>query len=306
MIPQPRAIDVDASRLLKRAADFVSLGKPRVVSMVLLTTAAGFYLGSQGFVNYVLLLPALLGTGLAASGTLALNQYMERDVDALMQRTRQRPLPDGRLQPTEALLYGAFLTLAGLVYLALAVNPLCALVTAATTLTYLFLYTPLKRLSPFCTVVGAVPGALPPVTGWTAARGDVHFEAWILFAILFLWQLPHSLAIARLYREDYARGGIRLLPVVEPDARSTGIQAVANTLALLVVGLLPTAIGMSGGIYFLAALALGLAFLWYAVAFAWMRTIPSARQLLFASLVYLPVLLLAMTLDKVPHGILLP
>ena len=218
MIDGSGVLDADVTRV-RRMLAFAELGKPRVVVMVLITTFVGFYLGSQGLTDYLRLLPTLIGTALAAAGTLALNQYIERDVDAKMQRTRQRPLPDGRLQPYDALAFGVATTLAGLVYLALAVNALSAAVTAFTTVSYLFFYTPLKRHTPLCSIVGAVPGALPPLTGWTAARGAFGVEAWILFAILFLWQLPHSLAIARLYRDDYARAGIRLLPVVEPDCQ---------------------------------------------------------------------------------------
>jgi heme o synthase len=271
---------------------------------VLVTTYVGFYLGSRGTPAYLRLLPTLIGTALAAAGTLALNQYVERDVDARMRRTRLRPLPDGRLLPNDALVFGVVITLAGLSYLTVAVNALTAAVTAATTVSYLFLYTPLKRKTPLCSIVGAVPGALPPVAGWTAACGTFGLEAWILFAILFLWQLPHSLAIAHLYRDDYARAGIRLLPVVEPDAKSTGRQIVTNSLALLVVGLLPTLVGLTGAVYFIAALILGLGFLGYGVAFAFARSAPSARQLMFASLVYLPVLLIVMALDKMPNGVL--
>lgn len=300
MIPQPDALDLAVTRARWRMMDFIELGKPRVVLMVLVTTGAGFYLGSRGMPDLLRLLPTLIGTALAAAGTLALNQFVERDVDAKMERTRRRPLPEGRLQPVEALLFGTAITLAGIAYLALAVNALSGLVTAAISVSYLFLYTPLKRKTPLCSIVGAVPGALPPVTGWVAARNGFGVEAWILFAILFLWQLPHSLAIARLYRDDYARAGIRLLPVVEPDAKSTGRQIVSNCLALLVVGLLPTLVGLAGPLYFLAALVLGCVFLGYGVAFAMARTAPSARQLLLASLLYLPALLVVMALDKVP------
>jgi len=303
--PQPEVLEVDVTRARRRLMDFVELGKPRVVLMVLITTGVGFYLGSRGVVDYLRLLPTLIGTALAASGTLALNQYMERDVDAKMRRTRMRPLPDGRLQPAAALLFGLVLALAGILYLAVAVNLLSSVVTAAISASYLCLYTPLKRKTPLCSIVGAVPGALPPVAGWVAAHDGFGVEAWILFAILFLWQLPHSLAIARLYRDDYASAGIRLLPVVEPDAKSTGRQIVTNCLALLVVGLMPTLVGLAGPIYFVVALVLGITFLGYGVAFSLSRTAPSARQLLFASLLYLPILLAAMALDKVPYGVLL-
>jgi protoheme IX farnesyltransferase len=303
MMPESDVL-VDAAPAGRRVVDFVELGKPRVVAMVLVTTAVGFYLGSQGAPDYLLLLPTLVGTALAAAGTLALNQYIERDVDAKMHRTRNRPLPDGRLHPVDALVFGTIVTLAGLVYLTLAVNLLSGAVTAITTVTYLFLYTPMKLRTPLCSLVGAVPGALPPVTGWAAARGGLGLEACILFAILFLWQLPHSLAIARLYRDDYARAGIKLLPIVHPDGKSTARQIVTNCLALLAVGLLPTLVGLAGPVYFLAALILGLTYLGYGVAFAISRNAPSARQLLLASLLYLPVLLIVMACDKMSYVVL--
>jgi protoheme IX farnesyltransferase len=298
------AADFDIARARRRVLDFIELAKPRLVLMVLLTSATGFYLGSRGTIDMLRLLPALVGTALAAAGTLALNQFAERDVDARMQRTRRRPLPDGRLQAWEGLLFGSVLTVAGLLYLAIAVNTLSCVITALTTLTYLFLYTPLKRYTPLCTIVGAIPGALPPVTGWVAARNALGIEAWVLFSILFLWQLPHSLAIARLYRDDYARGGIKLLPVVEPDTGSTSRQVVVNCTALLAVGLLPTLVGLAGPVYFISALLLGTVFLGYGIAFAAAPGTHSARQLLLASLVYLPALLLVMALDKVSLGLL--
>jgi len=298
MMRDAQAMDAPLARPRVRLLDFVELAKPRVVVMVLITTAVGFYLGSGATTDALLLVPTLIGTALAAAGTLALNQFLERDVDALMERTRRRPLPDGRVFPVEAALFGIVVAAAGIGYLWVAVNALSAAVTAATTLTYLFLYTPLKRYTPFCSIIGAVPGALPPVAGWTAARDSLGIEAGILFSIMFLWQLPHSLAIARLYRDDYARGGIRLLPVVEPDARSTGRQIVINCVALLAVGLLPTAVGLAGPVYFAVAFVFGVIFLGYGIAFARARTAPAARQLLLASLVYLPALLIVMALDK--------
>lgn len=299
MIEQPRAVGAETAGVRRRVMDFVELGKPRLALMVLITTGVGFYLGSNpGDLGG--LLPTLIGTGLAASGALALNQYLEREVDARMNRTQRRPLPDGRLQPREAALFGMLLTIVGLAYLWAAVNWLSAAVTAFTTVSYLFAYTPLKTRTPLCTLVGAVPGALPPVTGWAAARGSLGVEAAVLFAILFLWQLPHSLAIARLYRDDYARGGIRLLPVVHPDTFSTGRQVVNNTGALLVVALLPTVIGLTGRVYFFAAFALSLGFFWFAAKFALRRDESAARRLLLVSLIYLPALLIAMAVDKVP------
>jgi len=284
----------------RRLSDYLALTKPRVVAMVLVTTAVGFHLGSVGSPVFLRLLYTLAGTALAAAGTLALNQYMERDVDARMERTRHRPLPEGRVHPGEALGLGCALLVAGVALLALAVEPLAAVVTAAIAIIYLLLYTPLKRVSSLCSLVGAIPGALPPVAGWAAARGALGLEPWVLFAIMFFWQIPHSLAIARLYREDYARAGIRLLPVVDRDGPSTGTHVVAHCLALVPVGLLPTLIGLAGPAYFLVALAAGLAFLWSGIMLARGRSAADARRLMVASLVYLPVLLGVMALDKLP------
>jgi len=215
MTPPSEVIVVPLARARRRVvADLISLTKPRVVLMILVTTIVGYYVGLAGAPDYARLLHLLIGTALAAGGTLALNMYWERDVDALMQRTRLRPLPDGRLAPLEALLFGAAITLAGLAYLAACVSLRAAAVTGATFVLYLFAYTPLKLRSPLCTLVGAIPGALPPVTGWVAARDELGVGAWVLFGILFLWQLPHTLAIGRLYRDDYARAGVRLLPEI--------------------------------------------------------------------------------------------
>jgi heme o synthase len=282
----------------RRLSDYLTLTKPRVVAMVLVTTAVGFHLGSAGDPGFLRLLYTLAGTALAAGGTLALNQYMERDLDGRMERTRRRPLPEGRVRPGEALVLGCALVIAGVTLLFLAVEPLAAVVTVAIAITYLLLYTPLKRVSPLCSLVGAVPGALPPVAGWAAARGTLGPEPWILFAIMFLWQIPHTLAIGRLYRDDYARAGIRVLPVVDRDGRTTGFRAATNCLLLLPVALLPTVVGLAGAAYFVVALVLGLAFLWSAVGLARGGSAADARRLLFVSLVYLPVLLAAMAVDK--------
>ncbi|HXG22184.1 MAG TPA: heme o synthase [Methylomirabilota bacterium] len=289
---------IPTERSHRRTLDFFELTKPRIVVMILITTFVGFYLGISDTTDYIALLHTLLGTALAAGGTLALNQVMEREADAKMARTKMRPLPDGRLQPTEALVFGMLMTTGGLGYLALLVNPLSALVTSAIVLSYLLVYTPLKMRTSLCMVVGAIPGALPPVIGWAAVRGTLNLEAWVLFAIMFLWQMPHSLAIGWLYREDYARAGFRLLPVLDPYGKSTGRQVVSNCLALLAVGLIPTLIGFAGAIYFFAALMLGAMFLWYGVGLARSCSRDAARRLLFASLVYLPVLLAVMAFDK--------
>jgi heme o synthase len=283
----------------KRAMDYLALTKPRVVVMVLVTTSVGFYLAAAEQLNWSLLCHTLVGVALASGGTLALNQYLERDLDARMLRTRERPLPEGRLQPNEALGFGVGITAGGLIYLTWLVNPLSGLVTAVSVASYLFLYTPLKQKTPFCVMVGALPGALPPVTGWVAASGQLALEAWVLFAILFLWQIPHSLSIAVLYREDYARANFQLLPVVDPDGTRTGRQIVVHSLALLAVGLLPTTLQLAGTVYFVTAFVLGVAMLvcggWLAISYSSV----AARRLLVASLVYLPALLVMMAVDKV-------
>jgi len=292
-------LDISWTGGYRRVLDFLELTKPRVALMVLVTTFVGFYLGSEPMAGYFRLIETLIGTALAAGGTLALNQFLERDADALMERTRHRPLPDGRIQPTEALLFGVLVTAAGLLILALAVNMLSALVTASIVGSYLFIYTPLKQRSSLCGVIGAVPGALPPVIGWVAARGGLDVQAWVLFAIMFLWQIPHTLAIARLYRDDFAKAGIQFLPVVESDGWTTGRQVITHSLALLAVSLLPTLLGLAGSLYFLVAFLLGSGFLACAVRLAVSQSVASARRLLFASLIYLPVLLVVMALDRV-------
>jgi protoheme IX farnesyltransferase len=267
--------------------------------MVLITTCVGFYLASAEGMQWLLLGHTLIGVALASGGTLALNQYLERDLDARMLRTRERPLPSGRLQPGAALGFGVGITASGLIYLTWLVNPLSGLVTAISVGSYLFLYTPLKQKTPLCLMVGAIPGALPPVTGWAAASGGLSLEAWVLFAILFLWQIPHSLSIAVLYREDYARANFQLLPVVEPEGIRTGRHIVVHSLALLVVGLLPTTLHMAGPVYFVTAFLLGLAMLICGVIVATSYSNAAAKRLLFASLIYLPALLVVMAVDKV-------
>ncbi len=293
-------VNIATASASRRAVDFFELTKPRIVFMVLITALVGYYAGSGSVPDYLQLLQMLLGTALAAGGTLTLNQFLERDTDAMMDRTRRRPLPDGRLQPNDAFWFGIALTSLGLAYLALAVNVLSALVAAAITMSYLWAYTPMKRFSSLCVPVGAVPGALPPVIGWVAARGELSVDAWVLFAIMFLWQIPHTLAIACLYREDFAKAGIQFLPVMEPDGESTNRQIIVHCLALLVVGLLPTLIGLAGAIYFIAAFLLGIGFLASGVSLVMTPTRAGARRLLFASLIYLPVLLLVLALDRVP------
>jgi protoheme IX farnesyltransferase len=285
----------------RRLADFVALTKPRVVVMVVLTTLFGYYLAAAaGAFDWLRLATTLLGTTLAAAGAMALNQYLERDLDAQMLRTRQRPLPDGRLAPWDALAFGAALTVVGVLVLLIAVNPLSAVVTAATSVSYLFAYTPLKARTSLCTLIGAVPGALPPLTGWAAASGELSAAAWAIFAIMFIWQIPHSLAIAQMYRDDYARAGFRLLPVVDPDGSSTTRQILTYSLALLSVGMLPTLLGLAGPIYFVASIVLGLGLLASSLRLARSAKTADARRLMFASLLYLPCLLAIMAADKLP------
>ena len=298
-----RAVPLDAEYLSVRRniADFLALTKPRLVLMVLIATLAGYYLGSLGKFDWIRLLNTLIGTALAAGGTIALNQYLERDLDAKMRRTRDRPLPDGRLQPDGALIFGLAISVGGVLYLLFTVNAITSLSAAVTVSSYILLYTPLKLKSSFCTIVGAIPGALPPLGGGVAAQGSLSLEAWVLFAIMFFWQAPHSLAIAWLYRADYGRAGIRLLPVIHPDGRSTGHQIVNNCLALLAVGLIPTIMGLAGSIYFFTALVLGIAFLLCGIRFAIHRTTVAARRLLWASYLYVPLQLGVMSLDKVAY-----
>jgi protoheme IX farnesyltransferase len=264
----------------------------------MLTAAAGFGLGSQGNTNYVLLMHAMIGIGLLASGLGTLNQFMERDLDLLMRRTADRPLPTGRVQPYEALWFGLTLTIGAELYLALFTNSLTSILGLTVAAGYLCAYTPLKTRTTFSTFVGAFPGAMPPVLGWTAARGQLDVTALVLFAILFLWQFPHFLAIAWMYREDYGRAGICMLPVVEPDGRVTGQQIIAYTVMLVPVSLLPTVLGVSGKIYFVAALILGLLFLASGVRAALSKSNQHARQLLMASVFYLPLLFGVMVLNR--------
>jgi protoheme IX farnesyltransferase len=299
-MPPTEVIATTIVRARRRVlTDLVILTKPRVVVMILVTTLVGYYVGLTGAPGYARMVHLIVGTLLAAGGTLALNQYAERRIDGLMERTRMRPLPDGRLQPVEALLFGAMVTLVGVAYLAAFVGTLAAAVTAATAVLYLFAYTPLKLRTALCTVVGAVPGALPPVTGWVAARDDLSVGAWILFGILFLWQLPHTLAIARLYREDYARAGVHVLPVVDAEGSTTERQIVTTCLALLAVSLLPTLVGLTGAVYFAGALVLGLGFVLLGVRQALAPSPASARRVLYASLLYLPALLALLAFDKI-------
>jgi protoheme IX farnesyltransferase len=291
--PVPLSVGRRPSQVL---ADYLALTKPRLNSLVVVTSAGGYYLG----VSRPTLLPmaaVAIGTALVAGGAAVLNQVYERETDALMQRTRLRPLPDQRVTPEEARMFGTLLAAAGIVFLSVSANALAALLALVTLVVYLTVYTPMKRRSPLATLIGAVPGALPPLIGWTAASGDLSLGGWSLFAIVFLWQIPHFMAIAWLYRDDYARAGFPMLPVVEPDGRRTGLQAVFYAAALVPASLAPTAVGLSGAAYFWTALVLGVGLLWMAARFALSRTDATARVLFYSSITYLPLIWTAMLLD---------
>ncbi len=294
----PAASVVAPLALRERIAAYVELTKPRITFLIVLTSAAGFALGSKGAIDYLVLFHALAGIALLSSGIATLNQYMERDLDRLMRRTAARPLPSGKLEPVMALVFGVTLTILAEAYLALAVNLLTAGLGITVIVGYLFCYTPLKTRTSLSTVVGAFPGAMPPLMGWTAATGSAGTEAWALFAILFMWQFPHFLAIAWMYREDYERAGIVMLPVVEPEGRLTAQQIVIWTLLLVPVSLFPVALGTTGVVYFYGAFIIGLLFLASSIAAAFTHSRQGARRLLLASVVYLPVLFGMMVIDK--------
>jgi protoheme IX farnesyltransferase len=280
--------------------DYLILTKVRITALVLVTTAAGFLLASSARVDPTLLAWTLLGTGLAASGAAALNQFLERDADARMRRTAGRPIPAGRMTPSRGLAVGIGLSVAGVAVLVLFVNVLTGLLALATVLLYVGVYTPLKRMTPLNTIIGAIPGAIPPVMGWTAVTGEAGLPAWVLFAILFLWQLPHFLAIAWIFRDDYRLGGFPMLPVLDPDGEATGRQVALYCAALVPVSLIPTFLGIAGPIYFFGALLLGLAFLGAGLMMAVRRRGKEARRVLLASVTYLPLLLALMVADRAP------
>ena len=281
-----------------RAADFLELTKPRITLLVLATTMVGFYLAAPVSIPLALLSHTLLGIGLVAGGASALNMWLERRPDSLMRRTAGRPLPSGRLQSGHALSFALVLSGAGLFYLFLWVNHLTSALAVITLLTYLFLYTPLKTRTWLCTLVGAVPGALPPILGWIAATGKISLGGILLFVIVFLWQLPHFYAIGWMYREDYARAGFPMLPVIDTTGRRTGWQASAYILALILVTLLPTAAGLAGFLYLAGAVLSGICFLVCGVLFARLRDFVSARRLFVVSVFYLPLLMALLVIDK--------
>jgi protoheme IX farnesyltransferase len=275
--------------------DYLELSKSRIVLMVLITTAAGYFIGTPQF-DALRLLNLLIGTGLVAAGTNALNQYIEREQDAKMKRTRLRPLPDGRIAPRAALIFAAGIAVIGTIYLGLTVNLLTAALGALTLSSYIFIYTPLKRISTLCTIVGAVPGAIPPLMGWTAATGALGVGGWILFGILFFWQLPHFMAISWIYREDYGRAGFEMVSVRDTDGTSTARQAILYSLALLAVSVAPVFTKMNGLVYLTGAVICGLALLATSIAFFFDRSNRTARRLFMTSNLYLVVVMLLLVI----------
>jgi heme o synthase len=303
---------LSATRTASLLRDYAELTKARITALIVVTVWSGYFFGAHKSGASALslgLLHALLGVGLVSSGTAALNEVLELSVDARMRRTAQRPLPAGRMTRAHATAVGMVLTLGGSLYLALAANPLTGWLALLTALVYLAAYTPLKRVSPICTFVGAFPGAMPVLLGWTAARGRVEMEALILFGIMFVWQFPHFFSIAWLYREDYARGEIRMLPVVEPDGRSTVWRILAYSVALIPMSILPVAIGMTGRVYPAGALLMGAALFRVSLGMAYPQ-LPAtsaasktpARRLLRATIVYLPILFALMMANSVTWG----
>ena len=278
-----------------RVVDLVELTKPRITFLVLVTTAVGFYMGSSDGINFLLLFHAILGTALVASGASALNQYVERNLDARMVRTRNRPLPDGRLLANEALIFSVVISVAGVVYLLYLVNAMTAALGVATLAGYILIYTPLKTRTTLCTLIGAFPGAAPPVMGWTAARGQMDAVALSLFAILFLWQMPHFFAIAWIFTEDYVRAGFSM----HVSGNRTGRQIIFFCCVLIPVSVLPTVFGLTGMTYVIGAILMGFIYLGYGFAVALFRSNTYAHRLLRVSVLYLPALLILMMLDKV-------
>ena len=287
--------------LASRANGYVALTKPDVSFLVVITTAAGYYMGARGPVSWLQLVQAVFGTFLIAAGTAALNHYMERESDGQMRRTASRPLPSGVLQPWEALVFGVTLSVAGVAYLYFAASPLAAGLGAASCLSYLLAYTPLKKRTVWATFVGAFPGAMPPMSGWAAASGSLDLGAWLLFAILFFWQFPHFHAIAWMYREDYARAGIRMLPTVDREGVRTFRQIFVTAAVLIVVSALPSLLGMTGTRYFFSTLVVNIALLSVCFWAARAKTNMRAKWLMHATVVHIPVLLALMVWDKLPR-----
>ncbi len=303
--PQPTAPAAAAAaspsrrRGAVRVGSYIELTKPGITRLVTMTAAAGFYLASPADVDWVRLLYTLVGVAVAAGGANALNEYTERELDARMRRTRGRPLPSGRVGRRGALVFALLASIAGTLYLLLLVNAATALLVALSIVSYVVVYTPLKTRTTLATLVGAVPGALPILAGWAAAGGRVGPVAWSLFLILFLWQIPHFLALAWMHRDDYARGGYAMLTVFDPDGGATGRQTLLYSLALLPVSLLPSVFGLTGALYFVGAFVLGVLFLVAGAAMSLRCTADRARRLFLASVLYLPLLLVLMVVDKV-------
>jgi protoheme IX farnesyltransferase len=297
----PAALASEATGASARGAIavYADLFKARLTLLVLLTTIVGFYLGCRGRIDYMLMLHTLLGTALVAGGASALNQLWEKEHDAKMRRTASRPLPSGRLQPQKVMTIGCVTAVLGLAYLSLMVNPLTAGLGATSLLSYVFVYTPLKRVTWLNTAVGAIPGGLPPLMGWAAARGELTAGGWALFAIQALWQLPHFMAIAWIYRDEYARAGFKMLSVIDPDGSRTGRHALVQTAILLPLSLSPFFLNLTGPLYLCGAALLGICFCWLAAVFARRLTVRSARQLFYLSILYLPLLLTLMVVDKI-------
>jgi heme o synthase len=285
-------------------AAYIELTKPRIALMVVVTAAIGYFLGNlqyDGTTNMALFLLSMLGVALAGGGASVLNQYIERDVDSLMDRTKNRPIPSGVISPAVALYLGVFMALGGCFLLWYYVNMLTAFLALQSTFLYVLVYTPMKRLTWWNTSVGAIPGAMPPLMGWAAATNTLDPAAWILFAVMYIWQHPHFFAIAWMYRDDYERGGLKMLPVVKPDGRNMSAQVIGFSILMIPVSLLPTALGISGPLYFIGALALGLIFLVYGILFVRNKSQETARTLMRVSLIYLPLWLIMFAIDSVLH-----
>jgi len=282
-----------------RFMDYFALTKPELTFLSVITALTGYYLGAGGSMQATVLIHTLLGTALVGGGAGALNQYVEREYDAMMKRTENRPVPSGRIHPYEALLFGIILSVVGIIDLTLYTNALTGFLASVTLVSYVFLYTPLKRITPLSTIVGAFPGAIPPVMGWTAARNEVNPEAVVLFALLFVWQIPHFLSLAWMYRKDYARAGYRLLTVVEPEGNMASRQILAYTALLVPLTVLPWSMGMFGPLYLALALLISLAFLAVSIFLVRKRTNIAARYVFAGSLIYLPVLMAIMVIDRI-------
>ena len=300
------ALDVSAVQDRRIASsnmlfDYWELTKPEINFLIAITTAVGFWIGSPAappHFPWMLLIHSLLGTVFVAGGAATLNQVIELKYDAQMRRTARRPLPSGKIARSHALWFGVLLSVSGIAYLAISTNALASLLAGLTLLSYLFLYTPLKRTTPLCTLVGAIPGATPPLIGWAAGRGRLDPAAWVLFAIVFLWQFPHFMSIAWIYREDYAHAGYLVLPTSDLKHRFVAWQCLLPALGLFVVAIVAALRGPSGILYFAGALVVGSVFLFYSAHFALQRSVASARQLLLASILYLPALLALLALEK--------